>query len=102
MLLISEIKSECLPSLSDALGLSFLFESPPPEPVTTLTIYYLSWSVGEDATVLCTNGSVSRWIISQDCVLATGILPESVTIMSRFAPVSVKHYYSFVIFIYSP
>lgn len=74
----------------------------PSEPVITLNMYYLSWPVGEAVTVSCTNGCIFRRITSQGCLLAAGILPESITVMSRFAPDSVKYYYSFAIFICSP
>lgn len=59
------------------------------------------WPVGEAVTVSCTNGHVFGRITYQGGILATGILPERVTIMSRFAPDSVEYYYSFAIFIYS-
>lgn len=49
--------------------------------------------------MLCTNGHIFR-ITYQDCTLATGILPESVTIVSRLAPVSVKFCYEFAIFFF--
>lgn len=60
--------------------------------VITLNMYYLSWLMGEALTVLCTNGRIFR-ITHQNCTLATGILSESITIMSRLAPASVKFCY---------
>lgn len=60
--------------------------------VLTLNMHYLSWLMGEAVTVLCANGHIFR-ITYWDCTLATGILPESVTIMRRLAFAPVKFYY---------
>lgn len=55
----------------------------------TLNVYYLSSPIGEGMTVSCTNGHIFR-ITYQDCTLATGILPENITIIYSLAAASVK------------
>ena len=73
----------------------------PPQHVITLDMYSLSLCVGEAVTGLYTSRHIFGRMTPQGCILATGILPECIT-TSRFSPDSVKYYFLFSIFIYSP